>query len=100
MFGTQLPAIVPLGIGCAAGSLSADVAHQFIFPLIPHSEKYDAMEATALSIGASGAGAAIATLVLGFQPNLRTFLAGSGSYVAWDYAYHRFLKPMSDGGLY
>ena len=100
VMGQSLPIVIPLGAGCAVGSLSADIAHQYVLPLIPHNEKYQQMEATALSVAASGAGTTIAALLLGFNPNVKTFIAGSASYVGYDFLYHRFLFPQSDGGLY
>ena len=100
VMGQSLPVVLPLGAGCAIGSLSADIAHAYVLPMIPHNEKYQEYEAVALSVAASGAGTSIAALLLGFNPNIKTFLVGSSSYVAWDFLYHKFLMPGPDGGLY
>ena len=100
VMGQSLPVVIPLGAGCAVGSLSADIAHAYVLPMIPHNEKWADMEGSALSVAGSGAGTSVAALLLGFNPNLKTFLVRSASYVGWDFMYHRFLMPGPDGGLY
>jgi hypothetical protein len=98
--GVGIPGYVIMGLGGAAGSLSADMAHQWVFPFIPHNAKYDKAEAAALSVAASGLGFYAAGLVLGpSAPALLPSMAiGSGSFLVSDYAWHNFISK-KDGGL-
>lgn len=101
VLGMDLPGVAVIGLGGAAGSLTADMAHQWIFPLIPNNEKYDRAEAAALSVGAAGAGCYIASSLLGPSPALLPSIAiGSGSFIASDYVYHNFVSAKSGGLLF
>ena len=95
--GMTMPGAIPAGLGEAAGSLIADGAHQWIFPMIPHDEKYDRMEAVALSVAASGLGTYAASSLIGNPDMLKAILLGSGSFVASDYTYNNLL---TSGGMF
>jgi len=91
----SIPSSVGFALGAAGGSISADLAHQYIFPLIPHNEKYDNMEATSLSIAASGLGTYAAASLFGPANFMQTFALGAGAYVAGDFVWSNYLggKP-------
>jgi hypothetical protein len=48
--GVQVPGAIAMGLGAAAGSVSADLAHKYIMPHIPANQKYEKAEFAALSI--------------------------------------------------
>lgn len=102
IMGRDMPSVIPIGLGAAAGSLTADMAHQWIFPLIHASEKYDKAEAAALGVASAGLGTYVATSVLGggSPAILPALLVGGGSYVAADYAYHYWFNKASGGFIW
>jgi hypothetical protein len=98
LLGMQMSSTVGIAAGAAAGSVVADLAHNYVLPLIPHNQKYEKMEHAALSVGASGGGAYLATSLMGNASFLPIFAIGAGSYVAADYIQHNFINK-SEGGL-
>jgi hypothetical protein len=98
--GMQVPGSVAMGLGAAAGSLSADLAHKYIMPHIPANQKYEKAEFAAISIIASGAGTFAVSNLLGSAPMVPTFALGAGSYISGDYLYHNFINKKEGGFLY
>lgn len=88
--GMSVPQSVGIGLGAATGSVVGDLAHNYILPHIPQSEKYLAYEDAAVSIGASVAGAYIGMGSFGDVSPMTAVLLGGGSYVASDYIYRHF----------
>ena len=94
LFGVRLPGSAIIGASAGVGSLSADLAHKYIFPLVPHNERFDKLESVALSAGASGLGCYAGSALIGGNPKLFHALAiGGCSFVASDYAYG-MIKPV------
>jgi hypothetical protein len=96
----QVPGLVAIGLGAAAGSLSADLAHKYIMPHIIANQKYKKAEFAAISIIASGAGTFAVSNLLGSTPMVPTFAVGAGSYIFGDYIYHNFINKKEGGFLY
>lgn len=90
IFGMEMPASAAIGIASGLGSVSADLAHQLIFPYIPQSEQYAKMESAALAVGVSGA---VTAYSLGAPPEQfwTTAAVGAGSNALADYATYGWL---------
>eukprot|EP01127_Copromyxa_protea_P012504 TRINITY_DN3276_c0_g1_i1.p2 TRINITY_DN3276_c0_g1~~TRINITY_DN3276_c0_g1_i1.p2 ORF type:complete len:152 (-),score=13.36 TRINITY_DN3276_c0_g1_i1:164-619(-) len=100
--GYQVPGSVAMGLGVAGGSLVGDLTHQYVFPYIPHNEKYGKMEEAAVSLAASGLGAYVACQAVGGSgsaPFIPAVTLGAGSYLAGDYSWHHFLNKAEGGFL-
>ena len=98
LLGMKTPSAVAIRISAGVGSIAADTVHQYVLPLIPANEKYQNIEAAALSIGSSLLATAFVSSLLGNSAILPTALLGGGAYAASDYSYHTILtKP--DGSL-
>jgi hypothetical protein len=89
--GIKLPGSVAIGLGAAAGSLSADLAHKYIMPHIPANKKYEKAEFAAISVAASGLGTFAVSNLIGSALMAPTFAIGAGSYISGDYIYHNFI---------
>lgn len=96
--GMQLPTSVAVGLGCAAGSVTGDLAHKYVLPHIPQNQKFQGVETIAISAGASILGAYAATMGTGL-PLTTVALLGGGSFVGSDYVYHQILARDSGGFL-
>ena len=88
--GMAVPQAAAIGLGAAGGSIAGDLAHNYVLPHIPQSEKYLGIESAAVSIGASVAGAYLAMNSIGEVPFMTPLLLGGGSYIGADYAYRTF----------
>src|SRR5690349_5821515 len=67
--GMSVPQSIAIGIGAASGSIAGDLAHNYILPHIPQSQKYLGIESAAVSIGAAVAGAYVGMSMLGDVPD-------------------------------
>lgn len=100
LFGMNVPVSIAAGLGCAAGSLTADFAHEYVLPYIPHNEKYMQAESAALGVFSAGVGNYIFSSLVGPAPRFPiAFGIGAGSYVLADYTWVRFLNGKT-GGLF
>lgn len=91
--GMSMPGAVGAGLGCAAGSITGDLAHKYILPQNSQNQKFINMESTAISVGASIAGAYLGMAAIGGPVPITTAaILGGGSFVASDYTYHRVLN--------
>lgn len=87
IFGMEVSPMLAVGIAGAASSVAADVAHEYVLPMIPGNAKYSNIESAALGVGVSGASTAY-LLVGGPGGNdafMPAFAVGAASYVAGDY---------------
>ena len=98
--GMSVPQAAAIGLGAAGGSIAGDLAHKYILPQIPQSEKYLGVESAAVSIGASIAGAYLAMNMIGDVPIATPILLGGGSYVAADYVYRNVVDTSASGFIY
>jgi hypothetical protein len=98
--GIKLPGSVAMGLGAAAGSLSADLVHKYIMPHIPANQKYEKAEFAAISVAASCLGTFAVSNLLGSAPMAPAFAIGAGSYISGDYIYHNFIDKKTGGFLY
>lgn len=96
--GIQLPTSVAVGLGCAAGSVSGDLAHKYVLPHIPQNQKFAGVESVAISAGASVLGAYVATMGTGL-PFTTVAMLGGGSFLGSDYVYHQILDRRTGGFL-
>lgn len=96
--GIQIPGSIAVGLGCAGGSVTGDLAHKYVLPHIPQNQKYLKAESAAVSIGAAIGGAYLGmNIISGSVPILTPVLIGGGSFVASDYIYHTVLDKNSGG---
>lgn len=93
VFGMSIPSAALNGAVVATASIGADLAHQYVLPLIPHNDKYAQFESVGLAIAASGGGTYVVGKFLGEPALLPAFALGAASFVASDYLYHNL--PMS-----
>lgn len=101
VLGLTLPAYAALGVGCAAGSVAGDLAHNYVLPYIPQSEKYLKVESAAVSLGAAALGGYLALGAVGVSADpILPIGAAVGSYMAADYVYHKFIDTQSGGLLF
>lgn len=98
--GIAVPQSVAIGLGAAGGSVAGDLAHKYILPHIPQSEKYIGVESAAVSVAAAIAGAYLGMQALGGVPFITPVLLGGGSYIASDYVYHRAIDKSTGGFMY
>ena len=96
--GMDIPTAVALGIGCAAGSVSGDLAHKYVLPHIPQNQKFAGVESIAISTGASILGAYVVTMGTGL-PLAPIVAIGGGSFIGSDYVYHQILDRKTGGFL-
>jgi hypothetical protein len=89
-----------MGIGAAAGSLSADLAHKYLIPHIPANQKYEKAEFAAISVVASGLGTYLVSNLIGGAKISLAIALGAGSYISGDYIYHNFINKKEGGFLY
>ena len=94
--GMEVSPAIAAGAGCAVGSVTADLAHNYILPYIPQNAKYTRAESVALGIAASSLGTYVATMGSGLPISTAAMLGG-GSFVAADYTYHNFISMQSGG---
>jgi hypothetical protein len=97
--GIKVPGSVAMGLGAAAGSLSADLTHKYLVPHIPANQKYEKAEFAAISIAASGLGTYFVSNMIGTDIGPAIAL-GAGSYISGDYIYHNFINKKEGGFLY
>ena len=83
-----IPTAAAIGLAVAGGSITADLAHDYLLPHINKSAKLTQIESTLLQIGVTGA-ATSAIIIYGLGAPVEnlptTFLLGAGSAVAGDY---------------
>lgn len=96
----ELPGSVAIGIGAAGGSITGDLAHKYVLPYIPQSQKYQGVESAAISIGSAIAGSYLGMKLMGDVPIMTPILLGGGSYVGADYLYFRVFDSKSGGFVY
>lgn len=95
ILGVNIPVPIILGVGGAAGSVVADVAHQWAFPFM-HDMKYDHAEAVALSVLSSSVGFYLAGALVHDAPTpMSSLIIGAGSYIASDYIWLQFIADPS-----
>jgi hypothetical protein len=95
--GSGIDAAAAIALGSVAGSLLAAVAHDYVLPHLPQSDKLTTIESAALNIGAS-AGGAIALIYLmdgsaaasHWMPIATYAVAGE---IAGNYLYGQFVNP-------
>lgn len=92
IMGRSIPGAIPMAFGAAAGSVAADLTHKYVFPLIPHNEKYDKMEAISLSVGAAGLGTYAASSLFAKPALVPSLALGASSFVLSDWTYHNYLN--------
>jgi hypothetical protein len=93
-FGVPMPALAAVALSSGAGSVAADVAHQFIFPFIPTTESMKTAESAVLATVISG-GVTSYGLNDG-QGMMATFALGAGSNFVADGVTYGFV--LSGGG--
>jgi hypothetical protein len=98
--GIKVPGSVAMGIGAAASSLSADLAHKYLIPHIPANQKYEKAEFAAISVAASGLGTYLVSNMIGGADIDPAIALGAGSYISGDYIYHNFINKKEGGFLY
>jgi hypothetical protein len=98
--GMRVPGSVAMGLGAAAGSLSADLAHKYVMPHIPANQKYEKAEFAIISVAASGLGTFAVSNLIGSAPMVPAFALGAGSYISGDYLYHNFINKKEGGFIY
>lgn len=87
LMGVRMPTAVAIGAANGAASVAADMAHDYVLPHIPQSQKWGQIESAALGIGTAGAST---TLILngqqiGNERGMRAFLLGGASYMVGGY---------------
>jgi hypothetical protein len=87
--GMSVPGPVAIGLGASFGSWTGDLAHKFVLPYIPQSQKYQGIESAAISVGGAVAGSYLALSMMGEVPIQTAIFLGGGAFVAGDYAYYR-----------
>ena len=98
--GMEVPGSVAIGLGAAGGSITGDLAHKYVLPYIPQSQKYQGIESAAISIGSAIAGSYLAMKSMGDIPIGTPILLGGGSYVGADYLYYRVFDSRTGGFVY
>ena len=81
--GVSVPIWAAVGLAVGTASIGSSAAHEWVFPMIPHDMKYDALKSSGLAIGTSGlASYGVGSMLGAASPLL--FAVGAGSYVAGD----------------
>lgn len=85
--GMNISAPVAVGAAAAAGSVTADLAHTYVFPHIPGNDKFGRIESAALGISSSGLGCMGVMNYFGGsgESSMDSFILGAASYVGGDY---------------
>ena len=95
--GISIPGSVGIGLGAAGGSIVGDLAHKYVLPQIPYSEKYEGIESAGISIAAAAAGSALALSMLGDVPIATPILLGGGSFIVGDFVYQKLYSKNTGG---
>ena len=95
--GMQIPGAVGVGLGCAAGSITGDLAHKYVLPHIPQNQKYINAESAAVSVVSAMGGAYLGMSLLGDVPIMTPIILGGGSYVASEFIYQNVLNKSTGG---
>lgn len=92
-----------VGVAAAVGSVSSKLAHDYVLPHIPQSEKWQTVEAAAINATASGAGSVgyvyLMDPSLARADALQISLYSIGGEMLGNYIFDHFVKP-SMGGFY
>ena len=93
--GGQYSATIPYFVSGAGSSLAADLAHNYVFPLIPNNAKWGNLESAALgSSAAAAANVGIIALTTGLPRGsyIPVAIGGAVSYAAGSYINDYALK--------
>jgi hypothetical protein len=98
----SMPAVVPIFLASAAGSIAGDLAHDYILPKLPSNDpSYLQVETIGVGIATSGIATwGVLNLLTGEADMMTSAGIGAASYIAGDYVWNQVLDKSSGGILF